>query len=871
MKNIFFLSVILLMFSLFSLKAQVTTPEDFFGFKPGADRELFDYEKLIEYIKKVDIQSDRVKVVKVGESMMGKPMFLVLLSSEKNIAGIDRLKKISKELALNYNLSDEKIKEYVNEGKVFVLATLSMHASEVGPAQASPLEIYKIATTKDPELLSELDNVVYMIVPSHNPDGMDLVVHNYLKYKGTKYEGTYYPGVYNKYVGHDNNRDFVTLSQSGTKAINRLYNDEWFPQVMVEKHQMGNRGVRYFVPPKHDPIAQNVDAELWTWDGVFGLNMHKDMTEQGLKGVVQGYAFDDYWPGSTETAHWKNMIAMLTEAASAKGATPVYIEDNELSVSGKGLSEYAKSANFPDPWPGGWWRLSDIIDYELSSTFSIIHTASLHKKELLELRNRLCKKEVEKGKNLAPNYYIIPLKQHDAGEMVRMVNLLKEHGIKVYQLSEDVMVGNLTYKKGDVVVPLAQPFRAFIKEVMEHQEFPVRHYTKGGPIIRPYDITSWSLPLHRGVDALEVDKLSSKLEKSMTLVEGKFSIKSDAPEKYSYAIFAAEDNDSYKAAFTAMKEGMKVWRASADFKVDDNNVSKGSFLIKKNSKLNDILKDLDTDPIFAGSSIDVEKKQITMPRIALVETYMHDMDAGWTRFIFDNYNIKYDIVHPGEFEKTDFTANYDVVIFPDNNKDILKSGKYKGSDGTYSIPAYPPEFTKGMGEKGMDNLMKFFNEGGIILAWGRSTALFAGNLKVPVNEKEKEDFKLPFNDISKTMSKNGLYCPGSFVAVKVNKDFELTQGMPENIGVFYRGNPVFTTSVPYFDMDRRVMAKFAKEDILLSGYAEKLDLISNKSAIVWLKKNKGQLVLFSFSPQFRASTPVSYKLLFNGILLGKLD
>ena len=864
-------SLFVLMFlSFYSLNAQVTKPEDFFGFKPGADRELFDYEKLIEYIKTVDEQSDRVKMVKIGESPMGKPMYVVLLSSEENIANIDRLKEINRELAINDKLTQEQVKKYSDEGKVFVLATLSMHASEVGPAQASPLEIYKIATTKDPQLLSYLNDVVYMIVPSHNPDGMDMVVHNYWKYKGTKYEGTRYPGVYNKYVGHDNNRDFVTLSQSDTKAINRLYNSDWFPQVMVEKHQMGSTGVRYFVPPKHDPIAQNVDAELWTWDGVFGLNIQKDMTEQGMKGVVQGYAFDDYWPGSTETAHWKNMIAMLTEAASAKIATPVYIEDNELRVSGKGLSEYAKSANFPDPWPGGWWRLSDIVNYELGSTFSIIKTAALHKKDLLELRNRLCKKEVEKGKTEAPSYYIIPRKQHDEGEFVRMVNLLKEHGINVYEINDNLMINNCEYAKGDVVVPLAQPFRAFIKEVMEHQEFPVRHYTKGGPVIKPYDITSWSLPLHRGVNAVEIDGRSAELEAAISPVKGDFSIKTAIPDKYSYAVFPAESNDSYKAAFTALSQGLKVWRVSSAFEADGQKMSKGSFIIKKNSKLKDIIESIDINPVFTSSDVKVDKKQVEMPRIALVETYMHDMDAGWTRFIFDNYNIKYSIVHPGDFEKTDFSANYDVVIFPDNNKDILKSGKYKGNDGVYSIPSYPPEFTKGIGDKGMDNLMKFFNTGGIILSWGRSTALFSGNLKVPVGEKEKEDFVLPFRDVSKSMSKQGLYCPGSFVAMNVKPGFELTLGMPEKIGVFYRGNPVFTTSVPNFDMDRRAIAQFAKEDILMSGYAEKIDMVANKSAVLWIKKNKGQLILYSFSPQFRASTPVSYKLLFNGILIDKL-
>ncbi len=862
-----FLIAVWIFFSSSAL-AQITKPEDFFKFKPGTDRMLFDYEQLINYLKLIDKESPRIKMIQIGESMMHKPMYAVFLSSEKNINNLDRLKKINKELAINGQLTEAQISEYAKEGKVFILATLSMHANEVGPAQTVPLIVYQIASGNDEKLLANLNNVVYMLVPNHNPDGMDMVVHNYTKYKGTKYEGTRYPGVYNKYVGHDDNRDFITLSQSETKAINRLYNDEWFPQVMVEKHQMGSRGVRYFVPPKHDPIAMNVDAELWTWDGIFGIGMQKDMTEQGLKGVAFGYAFDDYWPGSTETSHWKNMISMLTEAASAKIATPIFIEDNELSVSGKGLAEYKKSANFPAPWQGGWWRLSDIVKYELASTFSMINTASLHKKELLELRNRLCKKEINKGKTQAPYYYIMPLKQHDKGELVRLVNLLKEHGIKVYQLTGNINLDNTLYQKGAIVVPLAQPFRAFIKEVMEHQEFPVRHYSKNGKLIMPYDITSWSLPLHRGITANEINKVYPKIEQSLELIKEKFSIKNiQIPDKYVYAIFPAESNDSYKAAFKAIGMGIKVMRSITFYHDNGLKVSKGSFFIPKNSKMKEILAEIDINPVFIEQDIKTAKKEIKMPRIALVETYMHDMDAGWTRFIFDNYHIKYKIIHPGEFEKTDFTKNFDVVIFPDNNKDILKDGKYKGRNGTYTIPSYPKEFTKGIGNKGMDNLMRFFNNGGIILAWGRASQLFTGNLSIPLNEKEKEDFILPFKDISENMQKQGLYCPGSFVQINLKKGFDITLGMPEQIGVFYRGRPVFTTSIPNFDMDRRVLAKFPEKDILLSGYAEKAELIANKSAIVWLKKNKGQMILFSFNPQFRASTPIAYKLLFNSILI----
>ena len=330
-------------------ETKLQSPEDYFGFKPGADRMLFTYEQLISYLQKIDEQSDKIKLVDIGKSPMGRPMYIAFLSSAENIARLDELKEINKKLALDADLSKTERAQLIKNGKVFVLGTLSMHSGEVGPAQASPLIAYELITSKDEDVLKWLDDAVYMMVPNHNPDGMDMIVENYLKYKGTKYEGSSMPGVYHKYVGHDNNRDFITLSQSDNAAIAAIYNLTWYPQVMVEKHQMGSTGIRYFVAPPHDPIAENVDAGIWNWVGLFGSNLVKDMTKDGLKGVGQHTIFDMYWPGSTETALWKNVIGLLTEGASAKTASPIFIEPNELSVGGKGLSEYKKSINMPEP------------------------------------------------------------------------------------------------------------------------------------------------------------------------------------------------------------------------------------------------------------------------------------------------------------------------------------------------------------------------------------------------------------------------------------------------------------------------------------------------------------------------------------------
>ncbi len=851
-----------LLLSVGLLSAQPVPPEKFFGFQPGADRKLFSYGQLIDYLSELDAQSPKLKMQEIGTSPMGRKMYICFISAAENLDNLDRLREINRRLALDPDMTDSEREALINAGKVFYLATLSMHSGEVAPSQAAPLITYDLITTDDPAVQEWLRNVVFMMIPNHNPDGMDMTVEHYKKYLGTKYEGSSMPGIYHKYVGHDNNRDFVVLSQSDTKAIARIYNLDWYPQVMVEKHQMGSTGPRYFVPPNHDPIAENIDAGIWNWAGLFGQNMIKDMTASGLSGISQRYLFDDYWPGSTETCIWKNVIGFLTEAASVKYATPIYVESNELKVYGKGLSEYKKSINMPLVWPGGWWRLSDIVQYEIASTLSILKTASLYHREILTFRNDICRKEVKRGQTEAPLYYVMPVAQHDRSELVSLVNLMIEHGVQVYRLTAGVSLGKHAFETGDIVIPLAQPFRPFIKEVLEKQVYPVRHYTPGGEIIKPYDITSWSLPLHKGIRAVQIDEPAGDISQNLALIAAPFVLKDPVPATYQAVLFSASENQSYQVAFQAMKRGVEVKRISTQF----GETPAGSFLIRSSDDLDPILKDCLVSPNYLDRIPDIKVHDLKMPRIALVESYFHDMDAGWTRFIFDTYGIVYKVIRPGEFERTDFVKNFDIVVFPSEDKNILMEGKWK-SENEYYISSYPPEYTKGIGKKGMQQLLKFIEQGGQIISWGGSSSLFDGTLELELSAEKTESYQLPFTDISEKLSKEGLYCPGSLVRIELLSDHPLTYGMPEEISVFFRGKPVYQTSLPKFDMDRRVIAGFPENDILMSGYCEKEETLAGKVAMIWLKKGKGELVLFGFNPQFRASTPVAYKLLFNAILL----
>jgi hypothetical protein len=848
--------------------AQLRGPKTYYGFEPGEDRKLIDYEQLMTYLKELDAASGKMAIEQIGTSELGKPMYLVFISSEDNIRNLPRLKEINRELALNHQLSKQQQDALTDEGKAFFLFTLSMHSNEVGPSQAAPLIAWEMITSEDPKMLNILENTVYMMVPSHNPDGMNMIVEHYRKNLGTVYEGSSMPGVYHKYAGHNINRDFLTLNLSENKAVASIYSTEWFPQVMVERHQMGSTGPRFYVSPPHDPISENIQPGIWNWTRVFGSRALTDMTNQGLKGISVSYLFDNYWPGSTATSKWKGVISMLSEAASVNIASPIYVEPNELRVIGKGLSEYKISINFPSPWPGGWWHLKDIVDYEIANTYSYLHTAAIHKKELLKFRNDLTIREVELGQTEAPYYYILPMEQHDQGEMARLVNLLHEHGVDSYTLLEDIFIDKRIFKKGDIVIPLAQAFRAFIKEVMEAQQYPERHYTIGGPMIRPYDITSWSLPLHRGVEASEIntktviaDSLLEKINIPFSLISKEIDIVNcDA------LIFSANNNESYHAAFRALAMKLEVKRLKEKTEIDGNAVPQGSFLIKTKNKNRQLLEGLLVTPLIVGENDDFNTEIIRMPRIALIETWFHDMDAGWTRFIFDQYQIPYTVLRPDELEEAKLTQRYDLVVFPDQNRSVLFSGRH-GEPGNYSPPRYQPEYVKGMEKKGLNELLIFIENGGRVISWRSSTDLFTGNLVLEKEKDNKEEFRLPFQNISSDLSKQGLNVTGSFLRIDLKPDHPLTYGMPSKTGIFHRGNPVFDTSFPGFGMDRRVIGSFSDQDILISGFAENDKLLAGKPALLWLKKGKGEMVMFAFAPQFRGSTNANFKLLFNSILM----
>ena len=467
--------------------AQIPTPSQFLKMNVGADRTLADYKQITSYFRALDAASPRVDVRVLGKTVLGEEMIMAVISSEENIRNQERIKTIARRLADPRGLSDSEADAMIREGKSIVLVTCNIHSTEIASSQMAMEWAHALASATDAETKRRLDNVVLLLVPSLNPDGQTMIVDYYRKYAGTRYEGGRLPWLYHHYVGHDNNRDWYMLTQPETRALNRAVYHEWNPQLFVDEHQMGSDGPRMFIPPFADPVDPDVHPLIWREVNMVGANMAFRLEQANKSGLIYGYQFDAYWLGGTRnTGWWKNVTGLLLEIASAKIATPVYVEPTELRGGTKGLVDYKPTINHPNPWKGGWWRMRDIMDYERIASDALVELAADRREDLQ--RNLLVRARAALTIAKPNEGYRIPKQQHDWPTATHLAWLMNEHNVEVRQ-SEN----------GDYWIPLGQPYAKFVLEMMEPQRYPEVRLQPGRDILRPYDVASWTLPLQMGV------------------------------------------------------------------------------------------------------------------------------------------------------------------------------------------------------------------------------------------------------------------------------------------------------------------------------------------------------------------------------------
>ena len=463
------------------------TPSEFLKMNVGADRVLADYRQIVSYLRALDAASPRLSMETLGKTTLGEEMVMAIISSEQNIRNLPRLREIAARLADPRGLGNDEANRLIAEGKAIVIVTCNIHSTEIASSQMAMEWAHDLVTANDPETKRRLDNVVLLLVPSLNPDGQIMVTDWYRKYLGTKYEAGDLPWIYHHYTGHDNNRDWYMLTQIETKNMSHAIYHEWFPQVFVDEHQMGSAGPRMFIPPFADPVDPDVNPLIWREVNLIGSNMAFRLEQKHKSGLIYGYSFDAYWLGGTRnTGWWKNITGLLLETASARIATPIYVEPTELHGGTKGLIDYKATINHPNPWKGGTWRMRDIMDYERIASDALLETAADRRVDFL--RDLLTRAREAVADATPREAWRIPKQQRDWPTAQQMTEILLEHGVEIRQAPN-----------GDYWIPMAQPYSRFVTEMLTPQRYPEVRLQVGKEILRPYDIATWTLPLQMGV------------------------------------------------------------------------------------------------------------------------------------------------------------------------------------------------------------------------------------------------------------------------------------------------------------------------------------------------------------------------------------
>jgi hypothetical protein len=515
------LLALLLLFTAAAAFAQsVPKPSDVLGFTPGDDRKLASWAQIVEYFKKLDAASDRMQFEEIGKTTMGAPFVYATISAPENLRRLEYYKQINAKLA-NPRLiksSDKTAQALIAQGKTVVLITCGIHSTEVGANLVSMLIAHKLTSSNDPEIQRVLKNTIILLVPSLNPDGVDIVKNWYDKTLGTKFEGTEPPELYHKYTGHDNNRDWYAFTQVETQlTVDKIHN-VWHPQIVHDIHQQGANGARLFLPPYMQPVEPNVPKEIVDGYTELGNYIAGDLRKKGFQGITTDSTYDA-WTPARAYSHYHGGVRILSETASARLATPVTIKTEQLR-NGLGYDVRKETSNFGPVWLGGEWKLRNITDYMTGAAMSLLDHAAANKKQWLSRFYAIGKEAVRPRKAGETFAFILPEKNphgikseyfdrnmkyqklKDSDRRDDLINILWRAGVEIDEPLA-FQAGGVKYPRGTSVIKLAQPYGGFAKAILEKQHYPDQLDAQGHPV-QPYDVTAHTLSLLMNVEAVEV-------------------------------------------------------------------------------------------------------------------------------------------------------------------------------------------------------------------------------------------------------------------------------------------------------------------------------------------------------------------------------
>src|SRR5712671_1219365 len=890
---------------------RITTPRAQFGHDIGDDYFLANYTQMIDYWRVLDRQSDRMKMVRIGTSAEGRPIWMAIVTSPENHAKLARYQQISRRLALAENLTDAQAHALASEGKAVVWIDGGLHATEVLGAQQLIEMTYELVSRNDAETLRFLRDDIILLVPA-NPDGQELVSDWYMREADTlKRTTARLPRLYQKYAGHDNNRDSYMASQPETQAMDSILFRAWYPQIVYNHHQTGPIGTVIFAPPFRDPFNYNFDPLVPMELDLVGAAMHSRFVAEGKPGATMrsGSGYSTWWNGGLRTTvYFHNMIGLLTEAIG--NPTPIEIPLVPEKLLPKG--------DLPMPIQPQKWHFSQSIAYELTANRAVLDVASRYRETLLYNIYQMGRNSIRRGstdtwtttptkvaalqaalpqdstrpggdagaggggrpqttspaemaayvsimrnpEDRDPRGYIISADQPDFLTATKFVNALIKTGIVIQRATAPFAVQGKEYPVGSFVVKTAQAFRPHVLDMFEPQDHPNDIPYPGGPPTPPYDNAGWTLAYQMGV---QFDRILDPFGGPFTPIVG-FARALEQRVASAIAGYALSHsvNDAFVAVNRLLARGEQVYTLQTPLSINGRTYDVGTFYIPAKPTTAPILTQLAQEKGLSFDAFDTEisaasLKRIRPARIALWDQYGGAITSGWARFILEQFEFPYQVVYPATLDAGNLISKFDVLILPD--------GVTFGRPGARTPPRInpedvPPEYRDRIGSltatRTIPQLQEFLNAGGTILAIGSATDLGI-QLQLPIANALVDSS-------GRSLPRSRFYVPGSILSMRVDTTLALGEGLRPVTDFYYDNAPAFRLLPGANARGIKRVVWIDGPTPLRSGWAWGQKYLSGVTEVLQAPVGKGMLVLYGPDPYFRSQPHGTFKLLFNGLL-----
>jgi len=896
---------------------KVTSPKVFFGHEIGADYVLPNYTKFVEYVKKLDAESDRMIVQSIGKTAEGRDQLMAIITAPENFKKLDRYKEIARRLATVDNLSDAEARALAREGKAVIWIDGGLHASEVLGAQQLLETIWQFNSKTDEETMRILRDTI--ILATHvNPDGMELVSDWYMRNPNPQQRSTaQVPRLWQKYIGHDNNRDFYMMNQPESVNINRILYREWFPQIVYNHHQTGPTGTVMFSPPFRDPFNFVYDPIIVNELDQVGAAMHTRFDVEGKPGVTtrSGSNYSTWWNGGLRTMpYFHNQIGLLTETiGNPTPETIGFVPDRIIARN-----------DLPFPVMPQVWHFRQSIDYSITANYAVLDFAQRYRENLLFNIYQAGKNSVAKGsadswtihpgriqevkdaiardmkvdgnndsrmamggriatvpdkyyaivhkpENRDARGYIISASEGDFLTATKFVNIMIRSGLTVHRATAPFAVAGKQYPAGSYVFKAAQPFRPHLLDMFEPQYHPNDFQYPGGPPIPPYDNAGWTLAYQMGLKFDRVlDAFDGPFEKIPDVVKPAPGKVTDATGAIGYVV-AQKQNDAVIAVNRLLKANEEVsFVADRSYQSNDGT---GVIFIAAKPTTKAILDKAAIDLGLSFTAVTTRPSGMTYklakPRIGLWDQYGGSMPSGHVRWLLEQYEFDFERVFPATLDAGNLKAKYDVLLFPDGGIPETDAAAAGGFGGRQPGPnEIPEEFRGQLGRVSIKatipKLKEFAEAGGVIVAFGGS-AILGEKLGLPVSDHLVE---VAQDGTERPLPGTKFYIPGSILSVAVDNTNPLAFGLEKKVDVFFDNSPVLELAPNATMSGIKPVAWFDSKNTLRSGWAWGQHYLDGGTAAVEARVGKGKVFLFGPEITFRGQPHGTFKFLFNAILYG---